>query len=95
MKIDFNAKNYKTKAGAAKALYKALRKLAVELGGSEDEVFIRTPKENREFGYSAVWHVSWEEGPFEWAIPASFEIANADAGWYAEPYYSFNLEFAS
>lgn len=92
--LNFDPKKYSTKAGAAKALYKALHKLAVEMGYWADEVFIRTPEENKAAGYSALWHVSWESGPYEWAIYASHEIHNAVAGWYTEPYYSFNLEFA-
>jgi len=90
--IDFDPKKYKTCAGAAKALFKALCKRAADEGQKpEMEVAIWTPEENFERSGTKAWRVSWEAGPFEWAIGASFEITGP---WgYAEPYYSFDLEF--
>ena len=63
---------YKSPAGAAKALYKYLVNLANEMGyDGEREVFICNPKQSKERGYSEAWMVSWESGPFEWAVPVS------------------------
>jgi hypothetical protein len=91
--IDYDPKRYKTKAAAAKALHKALTKLELELGGNESEVIIQTPKESEAGGYGKNWRVIWESGIYEWAIAA--EIHNYKAGWYTEPYYSFDLCFTN
>jgi len=96
IELDFDPLKYKTKAGAAKAFYKAICKLAKEFYGHDPayEVHITSPKETAEHGYGECWRVSWEAGPFEWAIGASFQVCNYEAGWYTEPYYSFDLCFA-
>lgn len=91
--IDYDPKQYKTKAAAAKALYKALVKAEIELGGSESEVIIQTPEESEAGGYGKNWRVIWESGLFEWAYASGVE--NHEAGWYTEPYYSFDLCFTS
>jgi len=91
--LDFDPGKYKTCAGAAKALYKALCKRAKAEGMDPDvEVKIYTPKETLEWGMGyACWRVVWEAGPFEWAIGASFAITGP---WgYTEPHYSFDLCF--
>jgi len=89
MSIDYDPKAYKTRAGAAKGLHKALCKWCGETGYGKP--FIRTPQENSDAGYEKCWHVSWEDGPYEWAIGASFQI---EGPWgFAEPYYSFDLDF--
>ena len=38
------------------------------------------------------WGVSWEAGPYQWAIGASFLIMDL-TGRLAEPHYSFDLCF--
>ena len=89
--IDYKPSLYKTKASAAKALYKALVKLELELGGRESEVILQNPKESEACGTGKNWRVIWEGGIYEWAICAG--ISNHEAGWYAEPHYSFDLCF--
>lgn len=91
-KVDFNPGNYKTKAGAAKGLYEALRKCAKAEGQNPDiEVAIYSPEQNKERGYGNGWSVCWEAGPFEWAVGMSFELTGP---WgFTEPYWSFDLHF--
>ena len=96
LELDFVPQNYKTAAGAAKGFYKALMRFASEVYGQEDpskEMFIHNPEQSAANGYGNVWRVCWESGPFEWAIPASFEVRAADYSWHTEPYYSFDLCF--
>lgn len=94
MVLDWDPKAYKTKAGAAKSLYKALRKWCEQVGLNPDtEVGIWTPEQREKHGsnYGRHWAVSLEAGPFEWAVHASMVIDNPN--WYVEPYYSFDLQF--
>ena len=92
MVLDWDPKAYKTKAGAAKSLYKALCKWCEDIGmDPKTECHIWTPEQQDDRGYGKYWCVSLEGGPFEWAIRASDVIDNPD--WYVEPYYSFNLHF--
>jgi hypothetical protein len=95
IEIDFDPTKYKTKAGAAKAFHKALCKFCKEVYGQnpEIEIFIDTPEESQERGYGRNWRVCWEAGPYEWAFGTSFQVANTCAGWYTEPYYSFDVCF--
>ena len=90
--LDFDPAKYATIAGAANACYNALVKASKEYGQDPSyEVFIRNPQETFEAGYGKYWQVSWESGPYEWAIGASFKITGP---WgYTEPYYSFDLCF--
>jgi len=91
--VDFDPTKYKTKAGAAKAFHKALAKTVKEFGMNPDvETFIKTPEESEKAGYGRGWTVSWESGPYEWAIDASWKVQNSPT-WYTEPYYSFDLCF--
>ncbi len=55
------------------------------------EVHIHTPEQTEARGYGRFWNVSFEAGPFEWAVHASMVIDNPN--WYVEPYYSFDLQF--
>ena len=94
--LDFDASKYKTKAGAAKALYKVLCKFAKDLGQNPDiEVQLYTPEQSKERGYTSGWQVQWEGGPYQWALGASLQVYNHKAGWYTEPYYSFDLCFTN
>lgn len=68
---ELDLSKYKTKAGGAKALYRFLKAKAVELGLPATSVFICSPAENEARGYGSSWSVSWEEGPYEWAIGVS------------------------
>jgi hypothetical protein len=80
--LDYDPKVYSTKEEAAMGLYVALRKAAKEYGQNPDsEVHISKD----------CLHVSWEAGPYDLAIPASFEITGP---WgFTEPYYGFDLTF--
>jgi len=93
IEINFDPKKYKTKAGAAKGFHKALCKFAKEVYGQNPdiEIFINTPEENEVNGYGKCWRVCWESGPYDWACNS--QVANYSAGWYTEPYYSFDLCF--
>lgn len=51
------------------------------------ETFIRAEGAEGRRTYTA----SWESGPYEWAIPASFIVMEA-TGRLCEPYYSFDLQ---
>ena len=95
IEIGFDPTKYKTKAGAAKAFYKALCKFAKEVYGQNPdiEIFIDNPEESEARGYGKNWRVCWEAGPYEWAIGSSFQVENYSAGWYTEPYYSFDVCF--
>ena len=96
MKLNFNPAKYKTQAGAAKAFHKALCKFAKEVYGQvpDVEIHLHNPEQSKERGYGPSWRVSWEAGPFEWGIYASQQVFNYEAGWYTEPYYSFDVCFA-
>ena len=86
------AHTYRTPQYAAKAVYKALYKYAGECGMDPDmEVTIRNPKENAEWGCGRCWYVGFEAGDYQWAIGASFILANEN--WFTEPFYSFDLVF--
>ena len=91
--FDFDPSKYKTRAGAAKAFYKAVCKEAESRGQDPElEVHIWSPEQNVARGYCRSWCVSWESGPYEWAIGTSYQLHGE--AWYTEPYYSFDLCFA-
>ena len=84
----------KTAKTAATRAYKFLRKKAAQYGMNPDcEVGISPPKSGH---YPSkddhVWWVTWESGPFEWAIAGSFAAMDG-AGALVEPYYGFDLAF--
>ena len=81
----------KTKANAAKRLFSVLQQYAKDFGYPDGEVFIRSPEESNGNG----WQVCFEGGPYQWAMEASWLVCNEEAGWYTEPYYSFDLCFTS
>lgn len=95
LKIDFDPAKYKSAAGAAKALHKALCKVSKEVFGQNPdiELFIHNPAQSAAHGFGNNWRVCWESGPFEWAISASCECRADDFSWHTEPYYSFDLCF--
>lgn len=91
--IDYNPREYKRPANAAKAFYKALCGVCRDMGLNPDiEVVMQTPEESANAGYGCNWRVCWESGPYEWAVGTSFDVAN-DPHWFTEPYYSFDLCF--
>lgn len=82
---------YKSPRHAAQAVYKLCREEAEREGQKPDiEVAIRTPEQNKKHGYNKCWAVSWEAGPYEWAVEAS---CMKRSKVYAEPHYSFDLQF--
>lgn len=103
--------NYKTAAGAAKALYKYLYKVCESWGyNPEIELNLLTPKESAALGLGKCWRVMWESGPYEWGVYLSLggnlmEGTYKDKGpvhwndgftdWYLEPHYSFDVGFPS
>ena len=89
--LDFDPAKYKSVAGAAKAFYKPLCKLAGDIGQSADEIMLMNPERTRQYSGYKQWCVVWESGPYEWACTASFEVQGP---WgHTEPYYSFDLHF--
>lgn len=69
----------------AEAVYQELRKMAAEYGMNPDtEVHKREEK--------GEIRVSWEAGPYQWAIGTSLALVIA-TGKLVEPYYSFDLCF--
>lgn len=82
----------KTPAAAAKALHKALTKIATDIGITHDENMPKLVRPDTGFSMSpGNWGVVWEGGPYEWAIPTSLTVSNDH--WHTEPYYSFDLYF--
>lgn len=73
-----------TAKGQAQAAYRALCEFAKDAGHNPDtECFCRQEGNS--------WRVSYEAGPFDWAVVASDAIGQV--GILAEPYYSFDLCF--
>lgn len=95
LKINYNPDNYLTCEAAAKAFYEALKPAVIAEGQNPDsELFIRSPEETETAGYGRYWQVSWEAGPYEWAVVASLSgLYSRKNGWYTEPYYGFDVCF--
>ena len=91
MRIDWMPSKYKTKASAAKALYRALCKKCKEYGMDPDiEVSIRNPQQSKEHGYVTAWHVTWESAPWhDWGCAV---FVNEIWG-HCETYWGFDLAF--
>ena len=84
-------RDYKSPAAAAKAVYKSCRAYAIANGMKPDiEVSIKKPGEPRHHDNTKCWTVTFEAGPYEWAVGAS---CRGDSNVFAEPYYSFDLNF--
>lgn len=83
-RVALAASKYKSCKGRANAAYMAICKFASDIGcNPQSECFIR----KEDGGY----RVSFEGGPFYWAIVASDALYQC--GILAEPYYSFDLCF--
>lgn len=91
-RIDFDPKAHATAEAAARAFHAALVPIVSASGQKPDiELSLTSPEETEQLGRGRFWSVSWEAGPFEWAIDLSFEITGP---WgYTEPHYSFDLCF--
>ena len=73
-----------TAKGQAEAAYRAICEFAKDIGDNPDtECFVRKEE--------GCYRVSYECGPYDWAMPASDALAQV--GILAEPYYSFDLCF--
>lgn len=57
------------------------------------EVGIKKPGEPRHHSDEGCWCVTFEAGPYEWAVTASLSI-DTKGKVLAEPYYSFDLCFS-
>jgi hypothetical protein len=83
-RVALAASKRKSPKGRAKAAYDAMCQFAADTGCKpERECFMRA-----EHGG---WRISYEAGPYQWAIVAS--AALGQLGILAEPYYSFDLCF--
>ena len=90
MKLDWEPSVYKTKAQAAKALYKALCKKCEEYGQDPTwEVWIKNPEESAGDGLGHTWHVCWESGPYNWGC---YLFAGGKWG-HVETYWGFDAAF--
>lgn len=71
----------------AQAIHAVLKKAALEEDMTPDiETFMRVEGDEGRRTYT----VSWESGPYQWAIQASFIVMDA-TGRLCEPYFSFDL----
>jgi hypothetical protein len=75
----------KSAKGAAGSVLRAVRKYAESVGHKPDIETFRRPEAG---GY----RVSYEAGPYDWAIPASYALCGI-LKKVVEPYYSFDLCF--
>lgn len=76
-------------ADIANRLYEALRK-AAKLDGQEPLYEVHAWHPHRNAAQGPCWGVSWEAGPYQWAIGASFIVMDM-TGRLCEPHYSFDL----
>lgn len=73
-----------TPEGVARAVHDVCRNYCKMAGMNADiETFCREERDG-------VWKVSFEAGPYEWAVAAS--LSHDNHGVLCEPYYSFDLE---
>lgn len=91
---DIDLRGYRTPAGAAKALQKAIRAgIAKERADTEAEgftyrgpqeryVILRGPDDDDESWAQNGWHLLWEEGSYDWAV-----CATMGAGIYSSEGY--------
>lgn len=78
------AARYKRPKKRAEAVYATIRHFCAREGLKPDiETFIRPERGG--------WRVSWESGPYSWAIVASEALCQC--GIFAEPHYNFDLCF--
>ena len=87
----------KTAKAIAKHVFDYLVEWDKAAGGSGKYIYLWTPEESKERGYSHAWAVCWEGGPDEWAMgssnhetfPGLFDHPTVSA----EPYTSYTLQF--
>ena len=87
--LDYDPSKYTSPGRAARGLAAALRKLDKRMGGNGSGIWIKSPAESKEHGYVDVWHVCWEDGPYDWAVGTFIS-----GPWgHCEPYWGFDLAF--
>jgi hypothetical protein len=94
----YDLSKYKTAAGVAKALHKALVEIASVEGRSwmAEHIHLRTPKDTdlvMDEYCEGRWHISWEGGPYEWAINILDGIYTAEVGAPLGPRFVFPAGF--
>lgn len=83
----------KTPAGCAKAFYREIVKACLAEGlKPEIETALWSPEEAAARGYSKMWTVCWESGPWEWAIIEAGRQSHSNTV-FCEPYNSHILTF--
>jgi hypothetical protein len=89
--LDIDPSAFTSAEEAASALFEKLDTFATKTGYSEGSVGLWTPEDAEKRGYGRCWMVTWEGGPYEWAIYVSMEMHGP---WgYTEPHHSFDLCF--
>lgn len=89
--VDFDPSLPKSPEEAAASFHAALAAYAAASGYVAENVHLWSPEVSAKRGYGACWMVTWEEGPFEWAVFMSMNLSGA---WgYTEPYHAFDLCF--
>lgn len=83
----------KTPATAARNAYRVCCAYADQQGMSLREVQLIKPWAPRCYGTDGSWYVSFEAGPYEWAVVASLNV-DTKGKVLAEPYYNFDLCFS-
>lgn len=74
-------------------MYDMLRQMAMANGMDPIyEVHAWHPTRGEAMGRGKCWGVSWEAGPYSWALGASFVIMDL-TGRLVEPHYAFDLCF--
>ena len=76
--------NAKTPRGAAGATYRALCKVADRFGYDSKDISLWNPDRSELAGFSRVWSICWEGGPYEWAVNLSMgeSITAGEFGGY-------------
>lgn len=73
---------------AAQTIHRVLYNTSKAAGQNPDiETFMRVSGDEG----SRMYHVSWESGPYDWAIQASFVVMDC-INRLCEPYYGFDLQ---
>ena len=86
---NFKGNSFKTPTEGAKGFYDFLKNMVVANGGKADQVSLL--KIEKEDGFS--YRVSWEDGPYQWAIGACYSVCRSTGDWFTEPQHSFDLDF--
>lgn len=93
--VDFNAKAYGSTEAAAKAFHLALSNFCKSKITTDQRRFpkLLTPEESSVRYRANIWMVSWEDGPFEWAVFLCMDDGMNGLWGYCEPQNSFVVCF--